>query len=912
MDFKLNYQDDEVKVFHPIVKTVLEDVINKLDKSKEIEVKHHPPIPGLTTVPDFGLKLKSSGRYIFILEVKKTPSEVHSQRNWNQSRSYIHDLSHYWEPSHSKFFCITNIETLVMFADRDGPINACVLAGIYKQASFDKESGEASDAINIFAKNIEEILKKIIKNEPPKWTDDWTPVINSFESNYLALINKLGAHDYMLRDATLYEFLRLLFYCYLKEYYALEKNTNNSYFKSLNFNSYNKDDYIRSIHNYFANVLKLDFKQVFTDFPDTKNRIFPEKITNSLIDNFQDFIKLINKHLKEAIKQNNSPEYLFNLLSSRIYQREELHNKGKIMTDHELAHMLASLSIETNDSQIIDPGSGDGALLEAAYDVILEKAPEGIESNDLHKYILSHLHGIEIDPFLAQMSTFRLLSKNFNAVNKDTYVDITIDDIFNKPDKEKYDVILMNPPFLRNDDEKAPIDNKKKMLSAIKNQGLSCFVEKASQPNLYFYFVNYVFHYLKKGGKAGIILMAKFLNNKDGKYLRNFLIDKVESIILYPRNYFKDFQVSTVLVIFSKKENIKKQISFMRIINPLIISNVGFVKDELQNSKDRFLSDYTIKNVDRDIINADDNWRLYLIDPLNKIKRIQSLSIFTKITNKFKCVSRGNSETTGGSKIIYYTSPSNPLIDLVDNVETEFKYLGLQNNKLSRGRRPFILDDESLKDNPAIYLNDNFDGHKYPGMNAYMKGAHAELKNKFKAVVNNVKRSAITPRIIIPRADRTKHAVYLNNSGKKIIISTNFAYLDNYINTRVDINENIQLKFIVAYLLSSIGQLQFEIDSNNQEGLRKIEIFMINKYSILDPDKVKTEQIKKVVKEFEKLISLNKDFSGLEGIDTVRKDLDRAITEIIFESNDFGYEDPEEMRKDFELFLLDLVDSRKN
>ena len=48
MKYKLWYSDDEVRNYHPIVEKVLNLAINKLGKSTELEVKHHPEIPGLT------------------------------------------------------------------------------------------------------------------------------------------------------------------------------------------------------------------------------------------------------------------------------------------------------------------------------------------------------------------------------------------------------------------------------------------------------------------------------------------------------------------------------------------------------------------------------------------------------------------------------------------------------------------------------------------------------------------------------------------------------------------------------------------------------------------------------------------------------------------------------------------------
>jgi hypothetical protein len=49
-------------------------------------------------------------------------------------------------------------------------------------------------------------------------------------------------------------------------------------------------------------------------------------------------------------------------------------------------------------------------------------------------------------------------------------------------------------------------------------------------------------------------LMTKFLNNEDGEYLKQFISDKVEAIISYPRKYFQEFIVTTVDCYFEERK----------------------------------------------------------------------------------------------------------------------------------------------------------------------------------------------------------------------------------------------------------------------------------------------------------------------------------------------------------------------
>lgn len=68
------------------------------------------------------------------------------------------------------------------------------------------------------------------------------------------------------------------------------------------------------------------------------------------------------------------------------------------MSDTELSILLATVTIINENSTVIDPCSGDGALLDAAYDHlnILSLSNTLIKS---HNQLLNQVNGIEIDPF---------------------------------------------------------------------------------------------------------------------------------------------------------------------------------------------------------------------------------------------------------------------------------------------------------------------------------------------------------------------------------------------------------------------------------------------------------------------------------------------------------------------------------
>lgn len=910
------YNSDEVTGFHPVVESAINNAIINCGYDSVMELVHHPSIPNSTIIPDFAIKLKSSNRYIFVIEVKKTARDVISQRFQNQARSYVSDFSPYWEPNYPKYFCLTNIEELILFADRQGPISTCILKGNPKSHTpFNPQNRDATQTCIEFQSTIEQILPIIYNRTQPDWENNWQPIIDTFVQNYQSVSNSLQLSKDLADEITLYEFFRLLAFAYLKDYYNQTNNSNQSFFRTFPLDNDNLQTFITKLTNNYNRVLQLDFNQVFSNHPNSTDRIFPENFSSSIIQYFKNTIHALNSYSSQAVSDNPLPEYIFNLLTSKVYDKNTLHKKGKIMSDTELSILLSTVTIENENSIVIDPCSGDGALLDAAYDYlnILSLSSAVTKS---HNQLLNQVNGIEIDPFLAQLSTFRLVSKNLSGVNNSTNANIITGNAFANPMIAGYDVLLMNPPFLRNDNPDAPITTADKALmnNAITSSGQTNFVTLASQPNLYFYFVNYSWHYLNPQGRAGLILMAKFLNNEEGEYLKQFILDKVEAIILYPRNYFEDFKVTTVITVLSKQ--LSNQIKFLRIIDSDLLSRPNDIKAILTSTNNTIVNaNYTLKVTDRNI-DPSANWKMFFNDPTDKFQTLDSLSFLEPLDTFFVNKRRGGAENSGGSAIIFPDFSQSPYSGIVNSN----KGYGIKN---SRSARNLILEQSDLEEEPAIHFPTQYDDSTPNGLtanhqadaslNAIFSTNNTANSAKWKQIVNAAFRNKVSFDILIPRAERTKHTCYYNPFSTPVVLSTNFFYLSGFQNGNSDtlISSESQIKFITAFLNSCFGQIQFEIHSNNQEGLRKLEGFHINELKVPDLRKLTKDEIDFVVSAFENLNSLSVSVSGDEGLSTPRRQLDEEVAKIIFSKDSLGFNSSIEMTNFFELFLADLVEDRR-
>jgi len=922
---RLWYDMDEVEKFHPVVESALKRAVIEEGYDNELLVKHHLRIPG-SGEPDFVLLLKPTERPVFVLEVKRTKGDCDSHRFWSQTREYVETLSPLWAPSYQKYSAITNVERLILFCQRDGPVWGCASAGNpFVDTGFDPPAPDNADkAFSHFLAALRKIVRLVMQKERPNWADTWSLIVDSFATNYSSIRGFLRLdNEIQERDVTSYELLRVVLYDYLKTLYDLRQSPNSQVFQVLPADIFPPTRFAKMLLNNYRRVLGLDFEQVFKDHPDQTIRLLPEKADITIMSHLNDFIKSVNRNAEEAIKENSLPSYFIRLINDKVYHREEMHREGKITTDDGLAAILAELCIETPNAKIMDVGTGIGALSCAAYDKVKELSEsKGIQKS--HNQILSQIFGIEKDPFLNQLATFQLIAKDCLSVDTSTRVNLEIGDTFENPRPGQFDVVLMNPPFLRHDNKVVPITDEmeKHMLTAIEDQpGLDSFVRKASQPNLYFYFLNWAPHYLKTYGLAGIILMAKFLNNVDGEHVKEFILNDLESVILYPREYFKEFK-STTCVITLRKGSTRTRVSFLRIKNSSLLEKAEKIKSILCANTDITTGDFTLRQVPKNLLDPCENWLIYLTDPENRRGFLDGLEILVPLRELFSGrAERGRAGNSGGSDTVFLRSVDNPLAGYVNTIETQFILPGLRWNKVGNGRRHFILREQDIFDQEALGVPSNYDERtqtglsaeyqRYPGLKQYYAEAEKEYGNGWKRIVNDICNSEVSPDLIIPRADREKHTVYCLTGRNVLIISTNFFYLKGF---RADVNNVSKqqlIKCICGYLMSSFGQIQFELKANNQEGCRKLEGFMIEDFKCFDVRRLHPREIERVARAFEEFDALNQDVKGDEGVYTLRRELDEAVGGVIFSRNNGGFGSVGELVDRFELFLEELVKMRE-
>jgi hypothetical protein len=101
--------------------------------------------------------------------------------------------------------------------------------------------------------------------------------------------------------------------------------------------------------------------------------------------------------------------------------------------------------------------------------------------------------------------------------------------------------------------------------------------------------------------------------------------------------------------------------------------------------------------------------------------------------------------------------------------------------------------------------------------------------------------------LIIPRKLRAGHRVHINPfayspAGRQLRVSSNFFHYYNCtaVDPTIGLTRKVAVDLIFAFLMSSFGQLQFEMEAYNREGLRSIEQHQLDKLRIFDPRVIRT------------------------------------------------------------------------
>ncbi len=768
----INYSASEVGEYHPICEKALNDALGELKLKSKYEVKHHQMVGSLEM--DFAIRNKSTGRYLCVVEVKRTPRDVQSARYQYQAMSYVQMAAPELE---KPFYIVTNLEYSYSFrydASRPRVFQQMLNPGLIYVDNF--SNCTKIDFMNKLTGMLKEYIEKFIN-------DDY---------EYLVTLDQFAEHMSRIKSdhKNWKSSLAILLYEYIRGAFLA---VGRSGFKDVRVFS-------NDVKTICDEAINVNFKGIFEY--NTTDYLPKIKVDNQLLSNLFDFGK-----------QNISADTISDVLHGVVCDGQE--HSGKVSTDTELARLVVLLAKyvygnENIEGIICDPAAGSGSLISTAID-ILGLAPNQIMAND-------------IDPYLIELLSLRL-GLNFPRVvcktNAPTVKNKDIADMV-KEDFDNTKIILLNPPYV------AGINctgEKQKFSRRIKQIMGKTSITNIGQVGLEGIFVELVTALVKNGTVISCIMPKQYLvaRGNEAVEFRKFLVKEfgLEIIFNYPgQGLFNPVTKDTCVLVGKKgttETNVKVFTSLERVQDiDLVRFNKSINEISLQNAGFSSIMPgiEALKTTKSDLLKAaNDGWRILNSELYESIEFVNNklipLSELEQLKELGVNVARGQVGNNGASDLLYF-----------DSNEKFFNRFKSTVAKFHPGMRNALIDKLVIGDGDSVFLNykdiindrdldiivNEYIGlDKVQGKQTKKDKTADELKKLMSKEAGHV---TIKNSVLIPRNLRATGRVYIND--KDTYVSTNFVIVKTQSRKNADI--------LASWVSTIFYQLICEVSAKDQEG----------------------------------------------------------------------------------------------
>ena len=239
------------------------------------------------------------------------------------------------------------------------------------------------------------------------------------------------------------------------------------------------------------------------------------------------------EHLRSEDVRVDIYEYLLSKLSTAVVN-------GHFRTPRHIIKMMVEMMDPKADDLICDPACGTSGFLVESSEYLRKKKKAEVLFNAKNKeHYMNHMfHGYDMDRTMLRIGAMNMMTHGVSNPNIE-YRDSLSDQ---NEDKEKYSLILANPPF------KGSLDYDIVSADLLK-------VCKTKKTELLF--LTLFVRMLKTGGRCACIVPdgVLFGSSKAHKDIRKAIVEeqRLEAVISMPSGVFKPYAgVSTAILIFTK------------------------------------------------------------------------------------------------------------------------------------------------------------------------------------------------------------------------------------------------------------------------------------------------------------------------------------------------------------------------
>jgi len=387
---------------------------------------------------------------------------------------------------------------------------------------------------------------------------------------------------------------------------------------------------LAELQGYFDKVLKIDYRPTF-------GFKIATKLPKEALDPVKETVNIVKALKPEKIQQEVLGKIFHELIPFEVRKAV-----AAFYTNNEAGALLANLAIQRANDKVIDLACGSGTLLVCAYQRKKELTKEGkkFTPNDHVRFLESELTGVDVMPFAAHLAAVHLslreplyetqrvrlavwdsteptvrpgrtiptisreLRKAYarprldvfsnqsarSAYSEDAYIDkgsVNSEGVGGDAiSLEPVDVVIMNPPFTRQ--ERIPEEYKNKLAERFRQYGHVL----SGQVGLHGYFILLGDMFLKDGGRLAFVLPATVLRLQSMEGIRKFLVKKYRLDYIVSTEQRSAFSEAArfreILLVATKTSrglNRSKCVSVNLKRIPVDAADADFLADEILSSR---------------------------------------------------------------------------------------------------------------------------------------------------------------------------------------------------------------------------------------------------------------------------------------------------------------------------------------
>lgn len=781
------YTDSEVAVFHPYLKSVLENIISDNYQDK-YEVTHHEYIGDIET--DLMVKEKESGRILLIIEVKRVPADISSTRNQLQAQGYIIQANQGLFISQNPYYVLTNIELTNLYKyseERRSVEEQKIQEGPYK-------AGDFLDGNEVFLENcigtFQEIMDTVINDKGT--FSEAASRLDTLLKEYSGDLNRWHNVFY----TTGYEYIR---------------------------GAISPPNWREAIR-YKRTPDRISVLGSEIDF----NEVFRAPIPGSEEQGIWDVNLLSQVH--ETGRTYKSGDDLSQLSFKIISEGRE--NQGLVPTDLELSRLLSivivkqylSADVLTDEEIICDPAAGTGSLISVLAKHIQNISPSQVWANEIEAEMMEPLSlvlGLQFPSIISK--------DNHPTITNDSVLNLTPEDFRNTK------ILVLNPPFQSGN---RSVDQKREFNARIHEITGSNATLNIGQIGLEALFLELIVKLLPDNAIMGVVFPKQFLTStgNEAVALRRFLVEELNLsyLINYSRKgLFEDVAKATCLLIGQKNHPVDNvtTINVSTSLNNLNLENfINGLENNLEGEIEGNLSyGSSFRKIPSTELleKAEESWGdISLVRRLTKEWLDSNMSDnFDTLSNQFS-TRRGRVGNIGASHLIfpdYNTDLWNQLEDLIpDNwLKKGIRVVDTVNKgiitEIEAPNKVLSIDVDSIGEEDQEYETLINILEKYNEVVTDQESSQRRNDKSISELLNILSREfkhqseAFT--VFIPRNIRRQARAFL--AVDSIYVTTNMVEAYGQ-------KEKAQY-LLLSWCLSVFSQLQFEYMAKDQEGTRKLE-----------------------------------------------------------------------------------------